>query len=798
MIVVNSVMEGFAHEMQGRIHGILSDVVVESHSLEGFADPQGKMERIRRVAGKYIAGMTPTVVVPAMLVFEVQGQRITRQVNLIGVDEKTHSSVSDFGRYLQHPENRKQLNFELRDGGYDDVDHQAGPESPKRERMQIAGWEYRRMQARFRRDMHLPSPLTDPPAQPQTITVKPPESADGGQPAATDAAPPEEVEYEGYQYRRIAKVEPKEAEAPVETKKAVNPFTQHAPPTHEFDPAKETYTGLVMGIALASYRAHDGGERFLILPGEDVKIMLPTVGAPPKAVSDSFTIVDFYESKMSEYDSSFVFMPIEKLQAMRGMIDPSTQIGNVTSIQIKLHRRRNGPMVRNLLQQAFEPELFGVQTWRDKQGPLLAAVQMETAILNVLLFMIIAVAGFGILAIFYMIVVEKTRDIGILKSLGAPSRGIMGIFLAYGVSLGVVGSGAGMILGLVFVAHLNRIADYLAWITGQPVFDPSIYYFQEIPTIVEPFTVSWIVAGAVSIAVMASILPARRARPAASRGGRCAMNRAIRAAGAGERDDRPAWRVARPARGDFGGTSGRRRGQCAAPIGGRRPVEALSQGARRDTGAARRRSRSAHGGVLVDRRPERLRQEHTVALASHARRAGKRRSPLSRSAHRQSADEPPRCAAQLPLWHDLSVLSLAARTDGARERAGADVDRRQRLELLSPPQAVRRARARIARDGRAWQAVEAQAARTVGRRNAARSDCASAGDGTASAVCRRADWQSRCQDRGRDLRILRTLNDQRNLTIVMVTHDRAIAQQADRTVRLVQGQVEAAGLRRDS
>ena len=60
-----------------------------------------------------------------------------------------------------------------------------------------------------------------------------------------------------------------------------------------------------------------------------------------------------------------------------------------------------------------------MQTWRDKQGPLLAAVQMETAILNVLLFMIIAVAGFGILAIFFMIVVEKTRDIGILKSLGA-------------------------------------------------------------------------------------------------------------------------------------------------------------------------------------------------------------------------------------------------------------------------------------------------------------------------------------------------------------------------------------------
>src|SRR5262249_29141800 len=94
MIVVNSVMEGFSSEMRSRIHGILSDVVFESHSLEGFPDPQGHMNRIREVAGKYIAGMTPTVVIPAMLVFEVQGRWITRQVNFIGVDEVTHGQVS--------------------------------------------------------------------------------------------------------------------------------------------------------------------------------------------------------------------------------------------------------------------------------------------------------------------------------------------------------------------------------------------------------------------------------------------------------------------------------------------------------------------------------------------------------------------------------------------------------------------------------------------------------------------------------------------------------------------------------
>jgi lipoprotein-releasing system permease protein len=136
---------------------------------------------------------------------------------------------------------------------------------------------------------------------------------------------------------------------------------------------------------------------------------------------------------------------------------------------------------------------------------------METAILNVLLFLIIAVAGFGILAIFFMIVVEKTRDIGILKSLGASGRGIQGIFLSYGLSLGLVGAGLGMVLGLLFVAYINEIADFIGLLTGHEVFDPKIYYFNSIPTLVDPFTVSWIVLGALVIAVLASVLPARRA-----------------------------------------------------------------------------------------------------------------------------------------------------------------------------------------------------------------------------------------------------------------------------------------------
>jgi len=111
MIVVNSVMEGFSSEMQNRIHGILSDDIITSASLDGMPNAEWHMEQIRQVAGDQIEAMSPTVVVPAMLYYEYGGQSIPQQVQLIGIDEKTQGGVSDFGKYLQHPANRKAMSF---------------------------------------------------------------------------------------------------------------------------------------------------------------------------------------------------------------------------------------------------------------------------------------------------------------------------------------------------------------------------------------------------------------------------------------------------------------------------------------------------------------------------------------------------------------------------------------------------------------------------------------------------------------------------------------------------------------
>jgi lipoprotein-releasing system permease protein len=252
----------------------------------------------------------------------------------------------------------------------------------------------------------------------------------------------------------------------------------------------------------------------LVRPGEDVTITTVKSGKP-EPVSFQATICDVFRSGMTEYDSKLVLVNLEQLQQNRGMLtrDENGEIAvdHITSIQIKLKDYDHAEVVVDKLKAAFDPAEVTVRTWESTQGVLLSAVEMETAILNVLLFLIITVAGFGILAIFYMIVVEKTRDIGILKSLGASSRGVMSIFLSYGLALGLVGSAAGVTIGLVFVKYINQIEDALSWVTGREVFNRDIYYFSSIPTHVNPMMVFWVALGAMGIAVLASILPARRA-----------------------------------------------------------------------------------------------------------------------------------------------------------------------------------------------------------------------------------------------------------------------------------------------
>ncbi len=508
MIVVNSVMTGFSMQMRERIHGILADVMVETSSADGEEDPQFHIDSIMRSAGQYIEAVTPTVEVYGMMSFHFYDMDFNRPVTLIGIDPRGKDLVSPLKEYLRSRQTRHEGDVR--------IDPERPMDSPLDWSLSEPAQKYRENWAPFEKRRQELARVSGQ-GEPGRVV-----GASAESPAETEFSPMSPFD---------------SAEGPAD------PFGGSV--TEGADPAAPQPARIFVGEGLFSYleTAEDGRakQQFVVLPGQDVNITTVKQGKP-EPVSFKATVVDLFKSGMSEYDSTLVFCSLEHLQKFRGMMSPPQRPaegasaaefqkwrdavegwhnnenldwrnGRFTSLQIRLKDPAMAGTVVNLLRKS--PDLpfhrFQVKTWEQKQGPLLEAVEVESAILNVLLFLIITVAGFGILAIFYMIVVEKTRDIGILKALGASSRGVMSIFLGYGLALGLVGSGVGVGIGLLFVHYINQIERVISWVLGRKVFDENIYYFHEIPTVVQPAMVAWVAFGAVIIAVIASVLPARRA-----------------------------------------------------------------------------------------------------------------------------------------------------------------------------------------------------------------------------------------------------------------------------------------------
>jgi lipoprotein-releasing system permease protein len=516
LIVVNAVMEGFVDQMHTRLHGILSDIDVSPPGLGEITDVETRLQEIRDVCGDDLLSMTTLVRVPALLQYRFNGQPMTHQLLLVGIDDETYGKVTDFQPFLLNELNREKISFSLRESGY-----------PKE--LGECGWPWRRRLAEydemrrqqwdeFQKRREQEDKRHSPPLAISGTTGGPAGSADVANslrtvppelPASPPVLPAEGIQ-ENNNTQSTGSGVPRSSDSSQEFRAPIRD-------RDIFNRSSDQYAGIVLGRAIShrNIPARDdmpARDIFLLRPGDDVSITLPTAGESPKPILENCTIVDLYSSKMHEYDSSFAFMSLSRLQKIRGMIDPLTGEATVSSIQIRTRPGADLDKLRDALILRMPPHLsLNVQTWQDTQRPLLNAVNLELTILNILLFMIIGVAGFGILATFFMIVVEKTRDIGILKSLGAPGRGVMSIFLGYGLSLGTVGTGAGIILGLLFVSNINSIADFIQYLTGRQIYDPMIYFFEEIPVIVSPWMVAWVAGGAILIAVLASVLPALRA-----------------------------------------------------------------------------------------------------------------------------------------------------------------------------------------------------------------------------------------------------------------------------------------------
>ncbi len=212
--------------------------------------------------------------------------------------------------------------------------------------------------------------------------------------------------------------------------------------------------------------------------GGPMGLMTARQANTPAFFAKDFDSVGYFRSGMTEYDSKYVFMDLRAAQDFLkvGASEEGRALVNSVAIAVKDYANE-GRRVRNAILQAlhahdpcdnpgFHSELsrcgrFQVLTWEQTRRVLLQAVEVEKGIQMLLLFLIVLVAGFNIIAIYTLVVRSKTRDIGILRALGATEGGVTTVFLVSGGLCGLFGSFFGIALGLLFSFNLNEIEDFI-------------------------------------------------------------------------------------------------------------------------------------------------------------------------------------------------------------------------------------------------------------------------------------------------------------------------------------------------
>ncbi len=262
--------------------------------------------------------------------------------------------------------------------------------------------------------------------------------------------------------------------------------------------------GIVLGKELA--------ERLSVGTGDRINLISPTgtmTPAGPVPRMTTFTVSGIFELGMYEYDSSLAFVSLHNAQKFFRLGDTAT------GVEIKLHDVDNARPVAELVMKELKGP-YWTKTWQDMNRSLFSALKLEKVTMFIILTLIILVAALNIISTLIMVVMEKHKDIAILKSIGASPAGIMKIFMVEGAIIGVIGTFAGAALGLAVAMNLERVVSLIEGIFHFKILPPSVYYIDKLPSRVEPMTVLIIVGFSLGISFLATLYPswqAARMRP---------------------------------------------------------------------------------------------------------------------------------------------------------------------------------------------------------------------------------------------------------------------------------------------
>jgi lipoprotein-releasing system permease protein len=242
-------------------------------------------------------------------------------------------------------------------------------------------------------------------------------------------------------------------------------------------------------------------------PGSEISLISPDgrstpVGTVPRIVT--YNVGAIFEVGIFEYDKAFVIMPMQDAQTLLLLGD------GVGMVEIQVD---NPDKVAETL-APLQPLVRGrgiVVDWRQMNSALFEALEVERIAMFVVLCIIVLVAAFNIASSLIMLVRAKTRDIAILRTMGASRRSLLKIFMTVGLSIGLIGIVTGAILGAVFLFFRQQVVNVIQLVTGQNLWDPSVRFLTELPSRTDPFEVAAIVAVTLVLTYVATLFPARNA-----------------------------------------------------------------------------------------------------------------------------------------------------------------------------------------------------------------------------------------------------------------------------------------------
>ncbi len=241
-----------------------------------------------------------------------------------------------------------------------------------------------------------------------------------------------------------------------------------------------------------------GGEISLLNPaGQSTPF-----GTVPRIVA--YRVAAVFETGVYDYDNTMVAMPMADAQTLLMMGD------DVGTIKIQtVDADHVDRILRSLRQQVTS--VGRLSDWREMNASLFQTVEIERVMMFIILSIIVVVAAFNILSSLIMLVRAKTRDIAILRTMGATRSALLRIFVAIGLSIGVLGTAGGLLLGMIFLFFRQPIVNLIQRITGQNLWDPSIRFLSELPSRTDPFEITLIIVMTLVLAFLFTLYPALRA-----------------------------------------------------------------------------------------------------------------------------------------------------------------------------------------------------------------------------------------------------------------------------------------------